>query len=421
VTATVVPSVTSPVLEVGRLLSVETPFGRPVHWAEVALVTDIGDSHELNDDRCLVVTQQELGAAPRGKHDFMLCLLADGATGSTFKTSNTIESANATNDGDLEHAGWRASQLAQAAFVESFLASREVDILDRLKDGLRAADRALIDSAEGTLSTTLVALFLAADGTAYAASIGDSVLLVLPPQRKTPDERRLQKLGYEDSTSVGSGDTTLSSVDQDQLIEQWWPHKEGGANTSMRVEPGTYLVLMSDGISDNLPAAAIDQLLRRYPLERATIGLPLHTRERRLQTQKHEGGSTQQLGLDNMSAIVVRFDGPRRGRRSPAKRRAEAGSLVSVLGTHGGPTPDAGGQFGMICLAGREGDATVAPVFLRRFIESEHKGAVTDRLSAAFMQSMPQGDQARFAVLAVDGAGRGHTFSSGGARVGPGR
>src|SRR5262249_32469325 len=160
------------------------------------------------------------------------------------------------------------------------------------------ADRALIDSGEGMLSTTLVALFLSADGTAYAASIGDSVLLVLPPRRKTPGDRRLKKLGYEDSTSVGSGDTTLHSVDESELIEQWWPNKEGG-DGGTRVAPGTYLVLISDGISDNLPAEYIDQLVHRHALDRATVALPRDTRARRLQTLKESGGSTQQLGLDN--------------------------------------------------------------------------------------------------------------------------
>src|SRR5207302_4668391 len=143
------------------------------------------------------------------------------------------------------------------------------------------------------LSTTLTALFLSADGTAYAASIGDSVLLVLTPHRKTAGDLRLKKLGYEETTSVGSGDTTLSFVDENDLIEQWWPNKEGG-RSSTRVEPGTYLVLMSDGISDNLPAAFIDQLLHRHPVDRATVGLPLHTRARRMDTQRRGGGSTSQ-------------------------------------------------------------------------------------------------------------------------------
>jgi hypothetical protein len=44
-----------------------------------------------------------------------------------------------------------------------------------------------------------------------------------------------------------------------------------------------------------------------------------------------------------------------------------------------------------------------------------------DRLSASFWKAMPRGEQARFAVLAVDAMGTSHTFSSGGAHVGPAR
>jgi len=397
-------------------VAVQTPFGRPVGWAEAALVTDIGDSHELNDDRCLVLTSSDLGLSAGASNDFMLCLLADGATGSTFDARAVVQHSGVWQ----RHAGWRASQLAQSAFVECFLSSTAVDMLDRLKEGLRAADRALTDSAEGTLSTTLVALYLAADGTAYAASIGDSTLLVLPPRRKTPGERRLKKLGHEDSTSVGSGDTTLSTIDESECIEQWWPHKEDGGSTT-RVAPGTYMVLMSDGISDNLPAELIDQLVHRHPLDRATVGLPSLTRERRLETQKRSGGSTQQLGLDNMSAIVVRFDGLRRAGALAPNAHLDDTSLVTVVGTHGGPTPDAGGQFGIACLTGR--DTSVVGACVRHVIESEHPAEDGDRLAEAFSKATSgtqNRDHARLAMLAVDEHGKRHSFSSGGVSIGPG-
>ena len=58
---------------------------------------------------------------------------------------------------------------------------------------------------------------------------------------------------------------------------------------------------------------------------------------------------------------------------------------------------------------------------MRHFIESE--GDVGDRLGAAFLKAAPRspaGIQARFGVLAVDEQGQSHTFSSGGASVGPG-
>ncbi len=400
---------------VNRLLRIQTPFGGPVSWAAVGMVTDIGDSHALNDDRCLVLTSSDLGKRATASNDFMLCLLADGATGSTFGARAAVHSGTWQ-----KQAGWRASQLAQSAFVQRFLRNAEVDVLDRLKEGLRAADRALTRSTEGTLSATLVALYLSADGTAYAASIGDSTLLVLPPRRKTPGDRRLKKLGYEDSTSVGSGDTTLSTIDESECIEQWWPHKEDGGS-SMRVAPGTYLVLLSDGISDNLPAELIDQLVHRYPVDRATFGLPLLTRERRTQTQKRSGGSTQQLGLDNMSAIVVRFDGLRSvGRAAPAADSADA-SLITVVGTHGGPTPDAGGYFGMACLTNR--GAPLAAACVRELVESEHRADIQDRLAAAFSQATSRGDNSDpppSAVLAVDARGARHAFSSGGVSLAAG-
>jgi serine/threonine protein phosphatase PrpC len=398
-----------------RLLSFQTPFGRPVNWADAAMVTDIGDSHELNDDRCLVVTSKDLAERASGPlREFMLCLLADGATGSTFSPS----ASEIGGRDPPKQAGWRASQLAMAAFVERFLSSPESDILDRLKDGLKSADRRLMDSGEGRLSTTLVALCLSADGTAYAASIGDSVLLVLPPRRKTPAERRIKKLGYEESTSVGSGDTTLQSVDESQLIEQWWPNKES-SGSGTRVVAGTYLVLMSDGVSDNLPAEFIDQLLHRHSLAGATLSLPLHTRERRTLTQRRGGGSTQLLGLDNMSAIVVRFDGGHRLGRPTGVPRLDDASLYTVHGTHGGPTGAAGGEFGMVCLVGQDQGTTAMPAFLRYFMESEHQGEVQDRLTASFLKAMPRRGQARFAVLASHTDGQLHMFSSGGARVSP--
>ena len=38
-----------------RLIGARTPFGRPVAWADVAMVSDIGDSHDLKQlyESCL--------------------------------------------------------------------------------------------------------------------------------------------------------------------------------------------------------------------------------------------------------------------------------------------------------------------------------------------------------------------------------
>jgi serine/threonine protein phosphatase PrpC len=290
------------------------------------------------------------------------------------------------------------------------MSSTQPDPLDKLKDGLRAADGAIQDANEGTLTTTLTALFLSADGTARAASIGDSVLAVLTPEHKSKGSRRPKKLGYEESTSVGSGQTKSIDISQDQLIETWWPNKEGGSAES-KLSRNTYLVLMSDGISDNLKIPFIEQLLRRHPLERVAVGLPKHTRDNRALEQKKSGASTTDLGLDNMSAIVVRFDGVGRTKR-PAAPRVDDASLVCAMGTYGGPAASSGGQFGLFCLAGQEGGATAAPEFLRQFFDSEHQGDVRSRLEQSWLKACPSRNQARFSVLYADDHGTSFTFAN---------
>lgn len=403
-----------PPAAMSRLLGIETPYGKPVTWAEVAMITDIGTTHAWNDDRCLVVTFKDLGETTSSPwREFMLCLVADGATSSSFGPHVDIVE---TSSGG-RHAGWRASQVAQGAFVVGFMNSQQPDPLDKLRDGLRAADRTIQDANEGSLQTTLTALFLSADGTARAASIGDSVLAVLSPEHASKGSKKPKKLGYEDSTAVGSGQTRSTNINQDQLIETWWPNKEGGSAES-RIQRGTYLVLMSDGISDNMKIPAIEQLLRRHPLDRVTVGLPKRTRENREQDQKKSGASTRQneLGLDNMSAIVVRFDGARGASRPATVPRLEDASLVCAMGTYGGPEADSGGQFGLVCLAGQENGATAAPEFLRQFLESEHRLDVRARIEQAWRGARPSRNQARFSALYADDHGLSFTFANDPAR-----
>lgn len=111
-TLTIEPPPSTPAPSAARLLSLETPYGKPLSWAEVAVVTDTGDSHSLNDDRCLVITSKDLGErVPLPLREFVLCVLADGATGSTFSPAAGARSGNEPR----QHAGWRASQLAQPA------------------------------------------------------------------------------------------------------------------------------------------------------------------------------------------------------------------------------------------------------------------------------------------------------------------
>jgi hypothetical protein len=192
-------------------LGLRTPFGWPVGWAEVRVTGGAAAWEACGDRRCLVVSSRRLGpATPNPFEDFLLVVIGEGAG--------------------------RGSQVAQAAFVEAFLASDDVDVLWRLRDAVTAADGRLATFGEGRVISTLTALCMAGDGTAYGVSVGSSPLLVLPAGL---DAARAQKLGREPGTAVGTGEAT-SGVGG--VIEQWWPDMDGDG-TRTRLEPGTVLVL----------------------------------------------------------------------------------------------------------------------------------------------------------------------------------
>ncbi|HEX2186310.1 MAG TPA: hypothetical protein VHN78_12480, partial [Chloroflexota bacterium] len=386
---------------------VPTPWGQPVSWARIGLATDLGDSHPHNDDRCLVVAFRDLtNTTPWPFREFVLCLLADGATGSTF---------DAAGGGKTERkAGWRASQLAQAIVLQSFFSSESPDVLERLMHGLWRADQTLATSEEGRLATTMTALFVSADGSAHAASIGNSALLVFPPKRPTPETRRLRKLGHLEGTAVGNGETTAESLDG--VVEHWSPEPLWEQPRPI-LAPGTRLVLLSDGIADNLPTETVDHLTRRHPVERAVREVVHATQQRRLNERRRERASISEMGLDNMSAILVRFDGAPLDRQAPAE--APAGQLVWLRGLHGGPRPESGGPFGLVCLLDPAGTKDVLPAFLRRYLDSEHQAPVQQRLADSFLEAMGPRLDLPFAAVAAGGDGTPHHFAAGGAAVLP--
>ena len=79
------------------------------------IVTRVSDDalRPLLDNQ--ISTEDAVAKAETPLREFMLCVLADGATGSTFGPRARGEQSG--------QAGWRASQLAQAAFVDRFLSS----------------------------------------------------------------------------------------------------------------------------------------------------------------------------------------------------------------------------------------------------------------------------------------------------------
>jgi hypothetical protein len=347
--------------------AVRTPFGLPVAWAEVRLTGDVGDGSARTNQRCLVVSGRRLGpTALTPFDDFLLCLLADG-----------VLSPSVSEQPD-HPAGWRATQLAQAAFVESFLASDEVDVLWRLRDAVKAADGRLATAREEPLASTLTALFVAADGTAYGVSVGDSPLLVHPPRQVVRRDGRVKQLGHERTTALGTGGSQAGG----ERIEQWWPDMEGDG-TRTRLEPGTCLVLVSnDG------------------------------------TGGQEDGSDLEMNLGNGSAIGVRFDG---GRVSTSQLVAHAGWLVSVVGYQRSPSPEVDGAFGLACLAEDAARESVAGL-LRAALELDPR-EVTSWSQAGLEESFNAagGDsrRTRLAVVASGRHGATATFASGGGSVEP--
>jgi hypothetical protein len=411
-----------------------TPQSSPVPWARLGLVTDVGDNHPLNDDRCLAVASRDLGGrVPPPFRDFLLLVLADGATGSTFTAPPTPPGGPGEPEG--QGAGWRASQLAQAVFLQSFFASPTPDVLRRLAEALWRADHTLATSPEGRLASTLTALFLSADGTACGASIGNSALLVLPPQRRTAAARKLRKLGYRDRAAVGNGETALVAPDAppgageageagedgedgdaeaDTVVETWCPEEEGappgapaqGKRQGQPAKAGTVFALLSDGIADSLPTEAVDRIVRRRPVERAAPEIVSATRRHRVRERRREKASLTEMGLDNMSAVLARFEGPPPPGGSPSQPRPDGpgapagqpvpqrgpeGHLLWLRGLRGGPNPEAGGPF--------------LPHFLRSYLESEDVLSEEERLARAYLSAMgPRLDLPFAAVGGEDGA-----------------
>ena len=250
------------------------------------------------------------------------------------------------------------------------------------------------------------------DGTAYGVSVGDSVLLVFTSRRDRPEDRRLKKLGYEESTALGTGETLLPASESGgaRTIERWWPGMEGDGSGT-RLAPGTSLVLLSDGVSGSLPADAIGRIVAGRHFERVAETIVQHTRQRRLDTRWREGAPTSETGLDNMSVVALRFDGARPTARSDL---THDGRLMSVVGYDGGPTPDVGGAFGITCLA--DGDARrVLPTFLRSVLDGDVSSQ--ESLNQSFGSAHGDPRLTRLAVVTTRADGTTATFAAGGAAV----
>ena len=200
--------------------------------------------------------------------------------------------------------------------------------------------------------------------------------------------------------------------------------------------PGTVFALLSDGIADSLPTDAIDRITRRRAVQRAAPEIVGATRRHRLRERRREKASLSEMGLDNMSVVLARFEGPPATRSAPpgspaapepsqapaAPAPASApssalpdGRLVWLHGLRGGPHPDSGGPFGLVCLAPPGAIPVVLPRFLRSYLDSEDVLRGQERLARAYISAAGPRINLPFSAVAMEeGARRPPSPSPGG-------
>lgn len=292
--------------------SFKTPFGSPVAWAEVGLGTHPG-SRPYNDDRCSWVVWQDYARQDAYRQGLLLLLL----------------------DGAASAGGSRASRLAHAAFLDYFFNAAGVeDPRERLERAVALTDAELSKLNQGAgnepLQTTLIAQVIYPHGEWYAASIGDSAFLVIPPGKSQP--AGYKRLGFFKDSAVGSGgQQTIEQVQQQQALQE------------------TRFALVTDGIGDNLPNEDLAKCCRKEHVAAAAQALAQATRARRIEERKRHKilNPEQNLGLDNMTAVVARY----RGGFSDRDRRLApvmyAGSLTCTGVANAGQAPDS--AWSLVC------------------------------------------------------------------------
>ena len=175
---------------VERLLEPRTPLGRPVGWAEVAMVSDIGDSHELNDDRCLVMTSRDLGERRRVRWATSCCACSRTGRRAARLAEVAIGRARAAGGPASlrRRPSWSLSEQPRSRHPGSAEGRACAPPTRRSSTRPRAA----VDDAGGAVSggrrrgLRRVDRRLGAAGPAADAS-------------QAPGDRRLKKLGYEES------------------------------------------------------------------------------------------------------------------------------------------------------------------------------------------------------------------------------
>jgi protein phosphatase len=233
-------------------------------WA----LTDRGCVRNNNEDSCLI--DPTLG----------LYVLADGMGGA--------------------RAGERASRMAVDAVADTVKSTEKRDsqvLLSAVEEAnRRVAEAAHSDPSLEGMGTTLVAALEVEDKLAIA-SVGDSRAYVL-------DEEGLRMI-TQDQTWVNEVGRPMG-LDEDSLRTHPWRHvltMAIGASAaltvnyySVRLEPGSLVLMCSDGLHGVVEPPELEQILRS-----GRNGVPLEESCRRLIQAAKEAG-----GPDNITAVLVR-------------------------------------------------------------------------------------------------------------------
>lgn len=193
---------------------------------------------------------------------------------------------DAVMDGVTNHGGDEASQSLSEALASATLSSAEdmVAVLEQLNEEFFQ-----VGGGRFLLSTVSAALFL--DGKLYVVSAGDSpVYLIRPDSFQQLSGRRGGFLPVGAARSVGAAE------------------RLGLARAEVTIQPGDRVVLATDGVSDNLAADELAEIVRTAPSAADAAEQVNSTIETRIK----EGRTPSQLGgrfrHDDRTAIFRFFE-----------------------------------------------------------------------------------------------------------------
>ena len=179
-------------------------------------------------------------------------------------------------------AGARAASVALKALSKSVRSSakRDADLRDGILDGFEAANRQILELGVGA-ATTLTAVAIEGD-TVRAYNAGDSFMVA------TGNRGKIKRQTIPHSPTGYALEAGL--IDEKEAMHHEERHLVSNmlGSPEMRIDVGApfkmrprdTLVLASDGVSDNLLASEIVELVRKGPLERAAKGLATKARQR---------------------------------------------------------------------------------------------------------------------------------------------